>query len=97
MSRREDITRGMRMTGAAYTADDPRKATIRKGAHLTSTPRTGNEALIKSFPEFEDTIRAAGPTSGPEYDRHAAAVQEIARRLQAVRDQLEAFKRSHGK
>jgi hypothetical protein len=59
---------------------------LRRAMFLTSTPSAvGYTAPAQmtwcAFPEFEDTIAAAGPRRGPVYEREKAAVAELARRL----------------
>ena len=61
---------------------------ITKGMRLTSTPRIDDEALRRAYPEFEDVFKEAGPSYGPAYERETAAIREIARRLELVREQL---------
>ena len=67
---------------------------LRRGMFLTSTPSAAgytkrppsdDEALRRAYPEFEDTIAAAGPRCGRVYERENAAVAELARRLEVVR------------
>ena len=52
-------TKGQFLTGGTHPAEDPRRARIKKGMFLTSTPVAGDAALIRQFPQFEETIKSA--------------------------------------
>ena len=90
--------KGQFMVGATYCADrvakeEVRKATIARGQFMTSTPAATKRApLPPGLAEFEDTITAAGPLQGPQFEKQRAAVAEIARRLEAVREALKTTK-----
>jgi hypothetical protein len=74
------------------------KSQIRKGAFMTGAncegsfvarrARSDDEALLRAYPEFADTIKAAGPSHGPAFEREMASIKEMARRLENVREQL---------
>ena len=72
------------------------RSQIRKGMFMTSTPgvpaRHSREALRAEFPMFADTLAAAGPGSGPEFERQQRGIKELTERLQQVRKQLESYK-----
>jgi hypothetical protein len=82
------------ITGPSFPVEhDQRRAKIRKGAFLITEPRADNATLIKSFPEFEDSIKAAGPVSGPIFEREQTAIKELVRRLELVRQTLKATRK----
>jgi hypothetical protein len=74
------------------------RSKIRKGAFMTSTPapdgyvarraRDDDEKLRREFPEFENVMKAAGPSHGPDFEREMAGIKVLAARLEAVRQQL---------
>jgi hypothetical protein len=73
-------------------SEDPRRARIRKGIRLTSTPAPeGYVARRKPRPPDPELSEAAAAAF--EFDRkHTATVTELARRFAAVRQQLEDLK-----
>lgn len=92
---RDDIRKGDLIYGG--TAPEPaqvhmRKDAIKKGVFLTSTPRPSSaKNLAKQFPLMTDVIEAAGPGPGSlNFERDSAAIREIAARLRAVREALQA-------
>ena len=73
------------------------RSKIRKGALMFSTPvpeghvvrrRNDDEKLLREFPEFEETIKAAGPSHGPMFEAEKAAIRELSRRLEILRFQM---------
>lgn len=86
MPDRRDYQKGDRIIGATYPANEvPRdRPHIQKGTFLTSTPAAARKHALDDRRE-DDLI---------EFDRrHAANIAEIARRLEAVRAQLDDFKK----
>ena len=81
-------TKGQFLTGGAHPVD----AKIKKGMFLTSTPAAGDAALIRQFPQFEETIRSARPTLDNIKERHAAHVSELTQRLIKLREQISTIK-----
>lgn len=79
--------------GSAEVVDKQaaRKVTIKRGAFLTSTPTATKAApLPPDLEHFEAANQAAGPLSGPVFELQRAGIAELAARLQAVREQLQA-------
>jgi hypothetical protein len=87
--------RGQFVIGATYSADkvameETRKATIRRGAFMTSDPVITKRApLPEDLAEFEAANQAAGPDP---FEQQRLAIAEITRRLEAVREQLKTTK-----
>jgi hypothetical protein len=74
---REDAFKGARLVGAAYPVDDLRRDRIKKGAFMTVDAQ-------------QPPRRHVMPRNEPElaFSKHAAAIAEIAARLEAVRQGL---------
>ncbi|MET4273236.1 MULTISPECIES: hypothetical protein [unclassified Bradyrhizobium] len=67
---------------------------IRKGQFMTVDAVVDRPAsLEQQFPMMADQIKAAGPLGGPAFERESATILELARRLQAVREQLQATRK----
>jgi len=67
------------------SVDEQRRGRIRKGVFLTSTP---SRTLPDDLQSFESAAALADELAAAER-KQAAEIAEIARRLQAVRTQLE--------
>jgi hypothetical protein len=75
------IRKGARLTGAAHPVEGPRRSRIKKGIFLISTPsRVGATPLAVRLGEIDR--------------QYAIGIAVIAARLQAVRDQLDAIKKT---
>lgn len=71
-----------------------RRSRISKGQFMTVDAVVDRPAkLEQQFPMMVDQIKAAGPLGGPAFERESAAILELARRLQAVREQLQATRK----
>jgi hypothetical protein len=74
------------------------KSQVRKGMFLISTPRLGGYVMLQRQRDDGPLPAARLADRLAVMDRqHAAAVAEIARRLQAVRDGLDAYRKTRGK
>ena len=68
-----------------------KRSRIQKGQFMTVDAVVDRPAsLEKQFPMMADQIRSAGPLGGPAFERESAAILELARRLRAVREALQA-------
>jgi hypothetical protein len=87
--------------GGEMPIDDQRRSRIKKGMFLTSSPvPPGYVAKRKPLPadleQFEGAAAAADDMAAIDR-RHASAISELARRLQAVRDELASYQKARGK
>lgn len=85
---RTQIRAGMKLTGDALPAEDPRRANIKKGMFIASAP--ARQRLPAEFREFEAAAAVADRLGAEERialarQRNEVAVNEIVRRLQVVR------------
>ena len=72
------------------------RSRIRKSVFLTSDPRPAGytpkrEPLPAEFEHFEQAAEAADRLQAIDH-KHGAAIEELTRRLEAVRQQLDGFK-----
>ncbi len=79
------------------------RSKIYKGMHIRSdeplpgyTPKR-RENLQAEYPEFSDSLAAAGPDSGPAFELQRAGIAELAARLEMVREQLRTIKTTKAK
>jgi hypothetical protein len=80
---------------------------VRKGVYMTGAPcegrfvarraRDDDEKLRRQYPEFENVIKEAGPSYGPEFEKHQASIQQLTQRLQQVRKELERYNKAKPK
>ena len=74
--------------------------TVHKGQFMTvdcvadpnaRRARAEERELREKFPEFEASLKAAGARYGVAFEKHQAAIRELATRFEAVRAQVETY------
>ena len=91
----DQVRPGKFITADGGVVEDGRRG-IKTGAFLTSTPIVKRAPLPADLSEFQGASDLADQLK--QFDRqHAASVAELTRRLQAVKDGLDAVKKAKRK
>lgn len=83
---RSQIQRGMRLTGAAYPVDDPRRDRIKKGVFLTGAPTARRPPLPPDLADFKEAAAFADRLADvPSLDDIRHKIAQATQKLEALR------------